>query len=131
MEREELEEDLSKLLACYGPTFTPTSHGMVQKILAAFGALREERDALAEKMVFLRSQCPEERSDDAPGFSQSEAYFWKNRAEKDHSRLARADALAEAGDAAATWLYGHSNEEGQEKCRENLKAKITAYRADV
>ena len=44
MKREELEADLSRLLACYGPTFTPTSHGLVQKILTAFDALREERD---------------------------------------------------------------------------------------
>ena len=55
----------------------------------------QEADKLREKLQFLRSTCPREREDGEPGFSQDEAYFWKNAAEGKSAEVKTLEAQVE------------------------------------
>lgn len=48
--------------------------------------LEEELEEAREKKDFLESQCPKERPDSEPGFTQEEAYFWYAQADKEKNR---------------------------------------------
>jgi hypothetical protein len=64
---------------------------LARELLEAWEQLEQAR----ERKDFCESPCPEERADDAPGFTQEEAYWWYHRHADQKQRADKATQQAE------------------------------------